>query len=186
MTDLRQLNQDQIRRVVFGDSYIHPRYNSQRNVAYDAAVLKLDRAVTGTQPIKLATAKQNNLEAPGRVLTAAGWGYTEFKVHPKPEDNVSRMREVSVPVVSDSRAQRVYAPLPPLSQYFPSLMVTAGNEGKDTCQGDSGGPLFAPVSKTQVGITSLGYRCAEAGYPGIYTEVNNPSIRSFITSMASK
>ena len=30
VTDLRQLNQDQIRRVVFKDSYLHRRYNPQK------------------------------------------------------------------------------------------------------------------------------------------------------------
>jgi len=180
-TDLRQLNQDQIRRVVFKDSYRHRRYNPQKNSSYDVAVLKLDRAVTGIQPIKVATANQNNLETPGRKLTVAGWGVTSEGGKPS-----NRMREVSVPVVSDSRAKRAYVPLPPRATYFPSLMVAAGKGGKDTCQGDSGGPLFDSGSRTQVGITSIGVGCGRARYPGQYTEVNNPSIRGFITKYAAK
>jgi secreted trypsin-like serine protease len=181
VTDLRQLNQDQIRRVVFKDSYLHRRYNPQKNFSYDVAVLKLDRAVTGIQPIKVATANQNNLEAPGRKLTAAGWGVTREGGKPS-----NRMREVSIPVVSDSRAKRAYAPLPPSGTYFPSLMVAAGKGGKDTCQGDSGGPLFDSGSRTQVGITSTGVGCGRARYPGRYTEVNNPEIRNFIVSAAKR
>jgi len=50
--------------------------------------------------------------------------------------------------------------------------------GKDTCQGDSGGPLYYSdtinsTSKFVVaGITSYGFGCAVAGYPGIYTRVS--------------
>jgi secreted trypsin-like serine protease len=181
-TVLRQLTKDQVRRVVFRDSYLHPRHNPKRNNSYDAAVLKLDRAVTGIQPIKLATANQNNLETPGRTLTVAGWGWTSEGGKQAPP----RMREVSVPVVSDSRATRAYASLPPIGAYFPRLMVAAGTGGKDTCQGDSGGPLFDSGSRTQVGITSYGVGCGRARYPGQYTEVNNPEIREFILAAARR
>jgi secreted trypsin-like serine protease len=182
VTDRIQLNQGQIRRVVFKDSYRHPRYNPQRNLSYDVAVLKLDRAVTGIQPIKVATANQNNLETPGRKLTVAGWGVTREGG----KKLLNRMREVSIPVVSDSRAKRAYAPLSQGDTYFPSLMVAAGKGGKDTCQGDSGGPLFDSGSRTQVGITSTGVGCGRARYPGRYTEVNNPEIRQFILAAARR
>src|SRR5215217_2366831 len=52
--------------------FIHPRYNGSGG--YDAAILKLRRPVKSIKPIKLATPKQNNLEKPGHILTAAGWG----------------------------------------------------------------------------------------------------------------
>jgi len=183
VTDLRQqLNQGQIRRVVFKDSYRHPRYKPQRNHSYDVAVLKFDRAVTGIQPIKVATANQNNLETPGRKLTVAGWGVTREGG----KGPLNRMREVSIPVVSDSRAKRAYAPLSQGDTYFPSLMVAAGEGGKDTCQGDSGGPLFDSGSRTEVGITSTGVGCGRARYPGQYTEVNNPEIRNFIVWAARR
>src|SRR5215212_3875611 len=57
-------NKGQIRSATTAD--IHPRYNPKSSNAYDAAVLKLNRGVTGIKPIKLATATQNNLETPGR------------------------------------------------------------------------------------------------------------------------
>jgi secreted trypsin-like serine protease len=170
-------NQGQIRLA--SDALIDPSYNGQRNAAYDAAVLKLNRAVTGIKPIRLATAKQNKLETPGRLLTVAGWGTTS-----EGGNTSVRMREVSLPVVSDSTARQVYSS----SEYFPSLMVaTGGEKGKDACQGDSGGPLFNPgPTSTQVGIVSFGRGCARAGFPGVYTEVNNPRIRTFILNAASR
>jgi secreted trypsin-like serine protease len=170
-------NQGQVRFA--SDAFIDPSYNGQENAAYDAAVLKLDRAVTGIKPIGLASAKQNNLETPGRLLTVAGWGVTSEGGAPS-----VRMREVSLPVVSDSTARRAYSS----AQYFPSLMVAAGGaKGKDACQGDSGGPLFDPgPTSTQVGIVSFGRGCARAGFPGVYTEVNNAGIRTFILNAARR
>uniref|UniRef100_A0A7S4F5A0 Peptidase S1 domain-containing protein n=1 Tax=Chrysotila carterae TaxID=13221 RepID=A0A7S4F5A0_CHRCT len=54
-------------------------------------------------------------------------------------------------------------------------MLCAAKPGIDACTGDSGGPLFlypngngVPV---QIGITSWGVACAEAGWPGVYTRV---------------
>jgi secreted trypsin-like serine protease len=42
--------------------------------------------------------------------------------------------------------------------------------GKDTCQGDSGGPMVSLAANglnyEQIGITSWGYGCADASYPG--------------------
>jgi secreted trypsin-like serine protease len=172
-------NQGQIRFAT--TAKIHPRYNPKSSNAYDAAVLKLNRAVTGIKPIKPATASQDTLETPGRLLTVAGWGTTS-----EGGNTSVRMREVSVPVVSDSTARQAYSRLPvPSAQYFPSLMVAAGAKGKDSCQGDSGGPLFNPgPTSTQVGIVSVGLGCARAGFPGVYTEANNAGIRTFILNAA--
>jgi secreted trypsin-like serine protease len=177
------LNQNwgQLRSV--SHRFIHPRYNGN-GYGYDAAVLKLSRPVKGNKPIKLASAKQNNLEEPGHILTTAGWWVV--KQRPGPFDiRTFRMHEVSVPVVSDSRAKRAYQ-----SQglkYLPSLQVAAGKKGNGACFGDSGGPLFDSGSRTQVGITSHGAGgCGSARYPAVYTEVNNAQIGKWILRAAKR
>jgi secreted trypsin-like serine protease len=175
------LNQNggQLRSV--SHRFIHPRYNGN-GYGYDAAILKLSRPVKGIKPIKLATAKQNKLEKPGHILTTAGWGVMKQR----PDILPKRVHEVSVPVVSDSRAKRAYQSQGP--KYLPSLNVAAGKKGKSPCFGDSGGPLFDSGSRTQVGITSHGavQKCGTARYPVVYTEVNNPNIRNFILSAAKR
>ena len=57
---------------------------------------------------------------------------------------------------------------------------------KDSCQGDSGGPLFwkSGAQRIQIGIVSHGFLCAIPQNPGVYSEVNNASIRAFITQYA--
>jgi Trypsin len=165
---------------------LHPsslQWNERAEV-YDAAVLKLSRPVKGIKPIKPATAKQNNLEKPGHILTTAGWGVV--KQRPGPFDILPfRMHEVSVPVVSDSRAKRTYKSQS--LKYLPSLHVAAGKKGNGPCFGDSGGPLFDSGSRTQVGITSYGAGgCGQASYPAVYTEVNNAQIGKWILSAAKR
>jgi secreted trypsin-like serine protease len=172
-------NRGQLRSV--SHRFIHPRYNGN---GYDAAVLKLSHPVKSIKPIKLPTAKQNNLEESGHILTAAGWGVV--KQRPGPFDvRTFRMHEVSVPVVSDSRAKRAYQSEG--LKYLPSLQVAAGKKGRGACFGDSGGPLFDSGSRTQVGITSHGAGgCGRARYPAVYTEVNNPEIGKWILSAAKR
>jgi len=163
---------------------IHPSYTPSRTQSYDAAVLKLDRAVSGVKPINLATAKQNRLETPGRLLTVAGWGRTDPN---NATTSADRMNEVSLPLVSDATAhQAIPSQLP--FQYAPSLMVATDSQaGKDAAQGDSGGPLFNPgATPTQVGIVSYGNAGTTHGSsPTAYTEVNNAEIRTFIINAAS-
>jgi secreted trypsin-like serine protease len=174
-------NRGQLRSV--SHRFIHPRYNGN-GYGYDAAVLKLSRPVKGIKPIKLATARQNDLEKPGHILTAAGWGVV--KQRPGPKDIFPfRMRKVSVPVVSDSRAKRANQSRG--LKYFPSLHVAAGKKGKSPCFGDSGGPLFDSGSRTQVGITSYGAgECGRTRYPEVYTEVNSPGIGKWILRTAKR
>jgi secreted trypsin-like serine protease len=165
---------------------IHPDYDSKTN-ENDVAVLSLSGAAwgDGISPAVLAPTTDDSYETPGRLLTVAGWGNTI----PQPADGTSdgenypdRMQQARVPVVSDDEAEKKFS----VDSYVPSLMVAAGENGKDTCQGDSGGPLFAKNGSDYVvvGVTSSGIGCAAEGYPGKYAEANAPSIHSFITTAA--
>jgi secreted trypsin-like serine protease len=190
------LNSDQGQKSWVSRIFIHPRYNGGTST-YDAAVLKLSSPVSGIAPIKLASSKQNYLEKSGRKASVAGWGSTTARPACRPSFAPPvfpyRMRQAQVPIVSDARADQLYQDICRFRDlslpYTPRLMVAAGGTGKDTCQGDSGGPLFVarpPGKYTQIGITSFGPGCGARGYPGVYAEVNNPSIRSFIKSAASE
>ena len=170
-------SQGQVRKV--SRIFVHPRYNA-RNSTRDAAVLRLNKPVRGIRPIRPAGSNQNFLEKKGTSVFVAGWGNT--RAQPATgfgggSNFPNRMREARVPVRSDRYGKSAYG-----GEFVSRLMVAAGREGKDTCQGDSGGPLFKKVSGRyrQIGITSFGYGCAARGYPGVYSEVNNYSIKRFI------
>jgi trypsin len=58
-------------------------------------------------------------------------------------------------------------------------MFCAGGEiGFDSCRGDSGGPMT--VNGVQVGVVSAGTMACGINFPGVYTNLTHPSIRSFI------
>jgi secreted trypsin-like serine protease len=167
----------------FSDIRIHPLFDD-RTRKYDAAVIELDARVD-LEPITLAPEEEgDNLERPRTDGVVAGWGNTI-----KQGANLSqrdrfpeRLQRGTPPIVSDRKAERAYGRL-----YFSPLMVAAGQIGEDTCQGDSGGPLWVTTEagKRQIGITSFGLGCGKRGFPGVYTEVNNPSISTFIEGAAA-
>ncbi|MGH3087258.1 MAG: S1 family peptidase [Rubrobacteraceae bacterium] len=174
--------QGKVRRV--SRIHVHPKWNP-RTFANDTAVLKLNKPVKGVAPIELATESQDSLEEAGESATVAGWGNT---IAQPPDGGAGsrypdRMREAPVPLVSDSDASQIYG-----TDFIESLMVAAGETGKDACKGDSGGPMFTRVSGkyTQIGITSWGVGCGAEGFPGVYAEVNSSSIRSFIVKAARR
>ena len=176
-------NQGQARRVVA--IRVHPDYRPRTGV-YDVAVLELDRPIEGIEPIRLATGDRD-LERPGRNATVAGWGSTQQQsggpFNP-PGRFPSRMQETTVPLRSDAGCAEAYAGSAglPGNDIKRAIMICAGKEGLDTCQGDSGGPLFVQrgTDYYEIGITSFGVGCGASGYPGVYTQVSAPPVRTFV------
>ncbi len=178
-------NQGVERRISrLSDVEEHPKFDLRlKGYRYDAAVIDFDQPV-GIKPIALASRGSNNLEQPKDGAFIAGWGNTvqQGTDLSEPDRFPNRMHRAKVPIVSDRKAEKVYK-----SNYVSKIMVAAGRKGKDTCQGDSGGPMWAitEAGRRQIGITSFGYGCGERGFPGVYAEVNSPSIFDFIKSASS-
>lgn len=159
---------------------VHPRYKTT-NGLYDAAVLELVRPVPPSVPrITLATAASEPLERPGTEVVVAGWGAL-FYQGPAP----NMMREAPLTVRTDSHCNGSDAAAS-------AVEVCAAGFMKSPCYGDSGGPLFyrGPRMKVQIGIVSHGLLpgCNEVlvtQETAYFTEVNNPDVRSFISSIAN-
>ena len=80
---------------------------------------------------------------------------------------IQKIFQVDVPVVSDDDCRDSYG-----QNDIADSMICAGLDegGKDSCQGDSGGPFMCGNELS--GVVSWGYGCAEAGYPGVYTQTS--------------
>ena len=155
---------------------VHPSFDG---TYHDAALLHLVSSVPATiQKITLATTANDNLEAEGTPVVVAGWG--DFNPVTMGLLAGPTLNETTLSVVNDTNC---YGDTDSLGA---RTTVCAEALLKDSCQGDSGGPLFwkSGTQRIQIGIVSHGFLCAIPAFPGSYSEVNNASIRSFITQHA--
>jgi trypsin len=152
---------------------VHPDY--EETGTFDAALVHVTADIA-SPAIPLVPVGEDSLEQDGAPLTVAGWG-TEFFGSPFIP---SGLKAVDVEAVADESCTTNG-----LMGFQPDSEVCAETLGGDSCQGDSGGPLFGNLAdgrRVQVGIVSYGLGCAVPQFPGVYGEVNNPSIHQFITS----
>jgi trypsin len=119
------------------------------------------------QPIGLAS----TAPSAGTSSVVSGWGTESSGSSSLP----TQLRAVTVNIVSTSQCNSAYSSYGGITDRMICAAVTGG--GKDACQGDSGGPLV--VGNTLVGLVSWGVGCAEASYPGVYSNV--AALRSFIS-----
>lgn len=168
-TDLSDTSKGQ--RIKVAQVFVHPAYADD---THDAALLRLS-APTTAPAIGLAGAADDDLEAAGRTVTVAGWGDTLPTMGLFATD---QLQQVDLKVVSDSECGQTNG------GFDAATGVCAAALLKDSCQGDSGGPLFSVKAgrKVQVGVVSYGTSCALPRFPGVYSEVNNTAIRSWITT----
>ncbi|CAL4105092.1 unnamed protein product, partial [Meganyctiphanes norvegica] len=161
------------RHIGIKRSIIHPDYDTttQEN---DIALLELESYTSNTaiHPICLPTKNAASTFA-GSTGTVTGWGTTSWQ-----GQDSSHLQEVELPIITNTKCSN------DLEQYtITDKMICTYAVGKDACQGDSGGPLVwkSPSGHYNlVGVVSFGYRCAETGYPGVYTRVTKylPWIKS--------
>ena len=149
--------------------YTHPQYDQN---GWDAALIKLSTATTAPA-ITLATAADDALETPGTIVRVTGWGDQTGTLG---LTATNQLRWVDLRVTSDNLCGTTNF------GFHAPTGVCAEELLKDSCQGDSGGPLFHNASRIQIGIVSYGTGCALPRFPGVYSEVNNPDIRSWITT----
>ncbi|CAG7836946.1 unnamed protein product [Allacma fusca] len=152
----------------------NPNYNPT-TFQNDIAVIRLKEKVPISflvHPICLPTSveQRSNLFENDNPFVA-GWGAIQFN-----GPTSVTLREVQLPVVSNSICEEKYKPFK--SSQVDSTNICAGfaRGGKDACQGDSGGPLMMPQPGQRyilIGVVSYGFRCAEPGFPGVYSRVTS-------------
>jgi len=155
---------------------VHPDYESTGT--HDAALIHVTADITTAPAIALAPLGNDTLEQQGAPLTVAGWG-TEFFGSPFIP---AQLKAVDVTAVADENCTTNET-----QGFQAATEICAEATLGDSCQGDSGGPLFGTLAdgrRVQVGIVSYGLGCAVPLFPGVYGEVNNPSVHDFITTTA--
>lgn len=89
----------------------------------------------------------------------------------------SNLQYAQIPVVNNEKCKAVFGQRTVIDDRILCAGWTTGE--KDACKGDSGGPLMYGKSEGdnvryyEIGVVSYGFRCAEPGYPGVYTRVTN-------------
>ncbi|XP_018320747.1 trypsin-7-like [Agrilus planipennis] len=159
--------------ITLANLYIHPLYN-ETTQDYDISILLLNNNLVFGNKINSIALPPPNLVLPaGTLATVAGWGtLTYLGALP------TQLQEVTVPIITNEECALRYNDT---NTYISDRNLCAGYDqgGRDTCSGDSGGPLTA--NGVLYGVVSGGIGCADAKYPGTYTNVS--SVRSFITSV---
>lgn len=140
---------------------IHPQYASS-TTDYDVAILKLATPIVFGEYVK-AIELCDQEAVKDDTATVTGWGTTSSG-----GSSPSTLRTVDVPIESRDLCNTAYG-----AGRVTDRMICAGlpDGGKDSCQGDSGGPLT--VNGKLAGIVSWGRGCAQRGYPGVYSNVDN-------------
>nr|URX64865.1 trypsin-33 [Nilaparvata lugens] len=154
-------------------AFTHPQYNAQKHVT-DIGIVRLREAArynADVRPICLPTsAELRNYDLEGLSPFIVGWGSLAFRATTFP----TKLYEAQVDIRTNEQCSAAYAKLPKGGGVtIDERVICAGGSTKDACQGDSGGPLMLPVKKNYYlfGVVSYGYKCAEPGFPGVYSRV---------------
>ncbi len=157
----------------------HTDFNSN-TISNDVALLELDSAAVGIEPVIRADADfLNEAIAAGRNATVLGRGLqtvvTEDEV-PTSEPEVNKLFQVELPLVSNDACNQAFSSsLGRLNAVTDNMFCAGRTEGgKGTCFGDSGGPLLLPGDDGRfrlAGITSWGIGCAQPELYDVYARV---------------
>ena len=157
--------------------HLHPSWNAT-TFDNDVAMLRLSTASTKAWARMAETVDPVN---EGNTVRAIGHGRTS-----QGGVGSNDLRQVDLPIQSDAT---MADPAQYGSSFHGAVMLGAGPlaGGMDTCQGDSGGPLFIAGGQARlVGDTSWGSGCAQPNKPGIYGEVYQGALRTFVNSFVGR
>jgi hypothetical protein len=159
-----------------------PTYDADADTN-DVAILTLATPLpTGNPKIKpIDLVAPGAAPVPGRALDISGYGTTYYEA----PTSSPTLQATTVDEVADSTCVSDYSST--WSKITrPDLVVCAAAPGKDSCQGDSGGPLVQMgATPLLVGIVNSGIGCADSRFPGIYAEVADPAINTFLAGRSA-
>jgi trypsin len=158
------------REIAVDNAVVHPDYDTDTS-ANDVALLHLVSAA-GVPTLRIPGAAADRFEVTGTPAVVVGWG-SEMPIVGLVPPLTTTLKRAELSIVSDEDCAQ---------DNDAATQVCAEALLADSCQGDSGGPLIVEgdMGPFQLGVVSYGLGCAVPEFPGVYSEVNSPSIRGFI------
>jgi hypothetical protein len=135
--------------VAVGKTIIAPPGNVLCNA--DFAILVLDRAIDGVEPLAIRTTANARV---GESIRAVGYGANDAKT-----PMGTRFRREQVPVLAVGKG---------ISESDTRLGEHEFEVGKSICEGDSGGPAISELTGAVIGVVSRGGDCGD-DYGHVYT-----------------
>ncbi|KAF2818518.1 trypsin-domain-containing protein [Ophiobolus disseminans] len=160
----------QVSSITVNQGYVAGTYNG------DLAIMKLATAIPTSSTIAYAVLPASGSDpVAGVTTTVAGWGTTSSGGSTLP----TNLLKVDVPVVSRTSCRASYGTSAVTVQMFCAGLAAGG---KDSCQGDSGGPIIDKATRVLIGAVSWGEGCAAPNAPGVYANIGNPTLRTFVAN----
>ena len=162
---------------------VHPDYVDV-DKGFDVALWELkepvDMEANGLYTIDMLTEETAELAAADTLATTIGWGNTQSdKGFP------DQLQEVHTLIFDAAQCKAANDPIFDIENFDTQICAGVPEGGVDSCQGDSGGPLMVRGEDRwyHVGITSYGFGCAEAGFPGVYGRTSALSAWAFANAV---
>ncbi|KAL5018083.1 hypothetical protein ScPMuIL_003805 [Solemya velum] len=168
----------------------HPNFIfwPEEPILWDIALLKLDRPAVISDYVGVVCLSGDGDFPPGTECRTTGWGQTHVA-----GNGVKLPFYADVVLMSEEECDATYSALPDghlakenvVIDHTVVCAVAPKNQFGDACWGDSGGPLLCNDGDRwgQVGVVSIGYKCGNKQFPGIYSKV--PYYRDWINSAIS-
>uniref|UniRef100_A0A2H1VG28 SFRICE012353.2 n=1 Tax=Spodoptera frugiperda TaxID=7108 RepID=A0A2H1VG28_SPOFR len=144
---------------------IHPTFTF-RTMNNDIAILRTPVVITNTNVIKPVSIAGVNYNLPdNQVVWAVGWGTSLVGAAPE-----EQLRHIQAWTINQNTCASSYAAFG--ANVTANMLCFGWPKGgvRAQCQGDSGGPIFH--NGNLAGISSWGYGCADAAYPGVNTRIS--------------
>jgi hypothetical protein len=113
--------------------------------------------------------------ADGPMVTVAGWGRVDDGSLPE------NLMQVSKAIITPTECNGFWRGI------TARMFCTNVENGKDSCNGDSGSAVIRTVNGVveQTGVVSFGSSvCGDGSRPAVYVRVENPDVRSWITTLS--
>uniref|UniRef100_A0A3B3RGG3 Prothrombin n=1 Tax=Paramormyrops kingsleyae TaxID=1676925 RepID=A0A3B3RGG3_9TELE len=168
-----------IEKIVAIDRIIvHPKYNWQKNLNRDIALLHMKKPVSFTpqiHPICLPNKGiTRTLLFSGYKGRVTGWGNLKETWNPDQHSLPSILQQIHLPIVEQDTC-RASTNIPITDNMFCAGYKPEDSTRGDACEGDSGGPFVMKNPDDnrwyQIGIVSWGEGCDRDGKYGFYTHV---------------